>query len=147
MNSPHSNSLVQSVNESNLRRFIGEWGKSFEAAVASFREHLAADAVWEQVGSATTHSADEAVALLNEMNSKYGIATFGADIRQLLVDGDVAVAERVDHLRRADGALIHSAAVTTVYEFDRNGKICAMREYFDTAGLAAVIGRIAPAPT
>ena len=58
MTSPHSSSLVQSVNEANLRRFIGEWGKSFEAAVASFREHLAAEAVWEQVGSATTHSAD-----------------------------------------------------------------------------------------
>jgi limonene-1,2-epoxide hydrolase len=130
-------------NETNLRRFIGEWGKSFEAAVASFRDHLAPGAVWEQVGSVTTHSAEEAIALLHEMKSKYGIATFGADIRHLLVRGDVAVAERVDHLRRTEGTLIHSAPVTTIYEFDDDGKIRAMREYFDTAGLAAIIERIA----
>lgn len=136
---------MHGTTDSNLRRFIGEWGKSFEAAVASFREYLEPRAVWEQVGSVTTYSADEAVALLYEMKSKYGIATFGADIRHLLVNGDVAVAKRVDHLRRTDGSLIHSASVTTVYEFDRNGKICAMREYFDTAGLASVINAIAPA--
>ncbi len=136
---------MHGTNEANLRRFIGEWGKSFEVVVASFREYLAPGVVWEQVGSATTYSADEAVALLYEMKSKYDIATFGADIRHLLVDGDVAIAERVDHLRRADGSLIHSAPVTTVYEFDRNGKICAMREYFDTAGLTSVINAIASA--
>jgi limonene-1,2-epoxide hydrolase len=133
---------MQDRNEMNLRRFIGEWGKSFEAAVASFRDYLSPGAVWEQVGSVTTHSADEAIALLHDMRSKYGIATFGADIRHLLVRSDVAVAKRVDHLRRADGTLIHSAPVTTVYEFDRDGKINAMREYFDTAALATVVNRI-----
>jgi limonene-1,2-epoxide hydrolase len=131
---------MQSSNESNLRRFIGEWGKNFEAA-AAFREYLSVDAVREQIGSITTHSRDEAIALLQEMKAKYGIDTFGADIR-LVVDGDVAFAERVDHLRREDGTLIHSAPVNTVYEFDSQGKIRAMREYFDTAAAAALIGQL-----
>jgi limonene-1,2-epoxide hydrolase len=133
---------MPSKNETNLRLFIAEWGKSFEAAAASFREYLSADAVWEQIGSVTTHSADEAIALLHDMKSTYGIATFGADIRHLIVQGDVGFAERVDHLRRVDGTLIHSAAVNTVYEFDREGKICVMREYFDSAGLIALMNNL-----
>jgi limonene-1,2-epoxide hydrolase len=131
-------------NETNLRNFIGEWGKSFEAAEASFRDYLAPDVVWEQVGFVTTHTRDDAVALLHQMLDTYGIATFGADVRQLVVSGDVGFAERVDHLKMRDGTLIHSAPVVSVYEFDDNGKIAAMREYFDSAGLKEMMSKLQP---
>ena len=62
-----------------------------------------------------------------------------ADVRHVAVNGDVAFAERVDHLKRADGSLIFSLPVTGVFEFDRDGRIAVWREYFDSAPIMKVI--------
>jgi limonene-1,2-epoxide hydrolase len=127
--------------EQTLRSFIGEWGKGPEAIATAFRRYMAPDCVWEQNPVPTTRSAEEAVALLRDFNAKAGVASFPADIRQMVVKGNVAFAERVDHLRRADGTLIASVPVTGVFEFNTQGKITAWREYFDSAPVLAVMGQ------
>jgi limonene-1,2-epoxide hydrolase len=119
--------------EKTLRSFIGEWGENFDLTISAFREYLAPDAVWEQHPLPTTRSVDEAIALLRDFRQRTDLATFPADIRWIVVSGDVAFAERVDHLRRSDGSLIASVPVTGVFEFNSGGKISAWREYFDSA--------------
>jgi limonene-1,2-epoxide hydrolase len=130
-------------NEQTLRSFVGEWGKSLAAIEAAFRRYMAADCVWEQPSIPTTRSAEEAVALLHQFKKTVGLETFEAEIRQLAVKGDLGFVERVDHLRRADGSLIISAAVTGVFEFNRHGQIAAWREYFDSAPVTAVMAQAA----
>jgi limonene-1,2-epoxide hydrolase len=114
-----------------LRRFMAEWGKDFETVIGAFRQYLAPDAIWEQGPIPTTRSIDEAIGLLRHFRERVGLENFPADVRQLVVQGDVAVAERVDHLRRRDGSVMASIPVTGVFEFNAAGKIAAWREYFD----------------
>ena len=86
-----------------------------------------------------THGIEEAVGLLRDTRERIGLCSFGADVRHVAVNGDVAFAERVDHLKRADGSLIFSLPVTGVFEFDRDGRIAVWREYFDSAPIMKVI--------
>jgi len=118
---------------------MGEWGKDFESVLASFRRHVAPNAVWVQDPAPTTRSLEEALSLLRDTRDRLGMETFAADIVHIAVNGDVAFAERVDHLRRADGSLIASLPVTGVFEFDREGRISVWREYFDSAPLMKAI--------
>jgi limonene-1,2-epoxide hydrolase len=131
--------------ERTLREFIGEWGKSLDAIIAAFNKYLVADAVWEQRPLPTAYSVEQAVSFLQAFQKSVGMETFGAEILNLAVHGNVAFAERIDHLRRADGSLLASVPVTGVFEFNRNGKITAWREYFDAAGAFRAMG--IPDPT
>jgi limonene-1,2-epoxide hydrolase len=110
-----------------------EWGRDFESVLAAFRRYLAPNAVWVQDPAPTTRTIDEALALLRDVNQRIGMATFAAEVRQIAVNGDVAFAERIDHLKRADGSLITSIPIVGVFEFDREGRIAVWREYFDSA--------------
>jgi limonene-1,2-epoxide hydrolase len=126
--------------ERTLREFIGEWGKSLAAIVAAYRRYLAPDATWEQRPLPTTHSVEEAIKLVTSFKESVGIETFGAQILNLAVRGNVAFAERIDHLRRADGSLLASVPVTGVFEFNSEGRITAWREYFDAGSAFRALG-------
>ncbi len=121
--------------ETTLRRFMSDWSKDFESIIQSYRQYLAADVVWEQGPIPTTRSLDEAIALLRQFRERVGLESFPADVRQVVVRGDVGFAERVDHLRRRDGTVIASIPVTGVFEFNAAGKISAWREYFDSTAV------------
>jgi limonene-1,2-epoxide hydrolase len=121
--------------EATLRRFMGEWGKDFESIITAYRQYLANDAVWEQGPLPTTRSLEEAIGLLRQFHERVGLESFPADVRQLVVQGNVACAERIDHLRRRDGSVIASIPVTGVFEFNAAGKISAWREYFDSTAV------------
>jgi limonene-1,2-epoxide hydrolase len=125
--------------EQTLRAFMGEWGKSFAAITAAYRKYLAPDAVWEQQPFPTTRTVEEAIGLLEQFRKQAGLETFPAEIRHLAVSGDLAFVERTDHLRRADGSPIISAAVTGVFEFNGSGQIAAWREYFDSSTVIKAI--------
>jgi limonene-1,2-epoxide hydrolase len=64
-----------------------------------------------------------------------GLENFPADVRQVVVTGDVGFAERIDHLSRRDGSVIASIPVTGVFEFNAGSKISAWREYFDSTAV------------
>jgi limonene-1,2-epoxide hydrolase len=131
--------------ERTLREFIAEWGKSLSAIVAAYHRYLTPDAVWEQQPLPTTRSVDDAVKLLVSLNEKVGMETFGAEILNLAVRGNIAFAERIDHLRRADGSLIATVPVTGVFEFNSAGRIKAWREYFDAGSALLAMGVRDPA--
>jgi limonene-1,2-epoxide hydrolase len=133
--------------ERTLREFIGEWGKSLDAIIAAFNKYLVADAVWEQRPLPTAYSVEQAISLLKTFQNSVGMETFGAEILNLAVQGNVAFAERIDHVRRADGSLLVSVPVTGVFEFNRNGKITAWREYFDATGSLRAMGLPDPTAT
>jgi limonene-1,2-epoxide hydrolase len=139
-------SALQRDHETTLRAFMNEWGKDFESVLAAFRRHLAPNAVWVQDPAPTTRTIDEALGLLRDTRERLGLETFAAEIRHIAVNGDVAFAERVDHLRRADGSLITSLPLIGVFEFDREGRITAWREYFDSASLMKALADAAGAP-
>jgi limonene-1,2-epoxide hydrolase len=61
-----------------------------------------------------------------------GLETVDVDLRNITSAGGIVYTERVDHLRRADGALIVSAPVAGILEW-HDGRIVAWREYFDSA--------------
>ena len=119
--------------EKTLRAFMDEWGKSYEAVLKAYDEYLADNVLWDQPPMGTTHTKQEAIALLRDFNQKVGLATFRAEVLNVAVNGDVAFAERIDHLARADGSSISSFPVTGVFKFDEDGKIFFWREYFDAA--------------
>jgi len=124
---------MQQDNEKNLRDFIAEWGKGYDAVIAAYRKYLSDDVVWDQPPIATTHTLDEAISLLAEFRAKVGLAMFPADLLGLAVNGDVGFAERIDHLTKEDGSLLASFPVTGVFRFNSEGKITHWREYFDSA--------------
>jgi len=130
---------MQRDHEQTLRAFMQEWGKDFDSVVAAFRRYLAPNAVWAQDPIPATHGIEEAVDLLRDTRERIGMCSFGADVRHVAVNGDVAFAERVDHLKRDDGSLIFSLPVTGVFEFDRDGRIAVWREYFDSAPIMKAI--------
>ena len=131
--------------ERTLREFMAEWGKSLAAIVAAYHRFLAPDVVWEQQPLPTTRSVEEAVNMIVSVHEMVGMETFGADILNLAVRGNVAFAERIDHLRRADGSLIASVPVTGVFEFNSAGRITAWREYFDAGSALRAMGMQLPA--
>jgi limonene-1,2-epoxide hydrolase len=128
------------TNEQRTIGFFERWGVSFEEAVASFHECFAADCRWEQRPLAVTTGPQEAVRFLRRARLGMGLERIDVDLRNITSAGPLVFTERVDHLRRADGALIVSAPVAGVLEW-RDDQIVAWREYFDSA---TFIGRALP---
>jgi limonene-1,2-epoxide hydrolase len=58
------------------------------------------------------------------------------EIRNIAVNGDVLILERVDHVTTPEG--LHSLSVVGVIEL-RNGLIQAWREYFDSAQASSAL--------
>lgn len=120
--------------------FFEQWGASYEAMTAAFREVFAPDCLWEQRPLAVTTGPDEAVRFLRCAKLAMGLETVDVDIRNITSVGGIVHTERVDHLRRADGRLIVSAPVAGILEW-HGGRIVTWREYFDSA---TFVGRALP---
>jgi limonene-1,2-epoxide hydrolase len=121
-------------------RFFEQWGVSYEALMASFYESFSRECRWEQRPLAITTGPDEAVRFLARAHAGMGLATIDVELRNVMAAKGVVFTERVDHLRRADGALIVSAPVTGVMEW-QDGQLVAWREYFDSASF---VGKALP---
>lgn len=120
--------------------FFEQWGVSYEAMTAAFREVFTSDCLWEQRPLAVTTGPDEAVRFLRRAKLAMGLETVDVDIRNITSRGGIVHTERVDHLRRADGRLIVSAPVAGILEWD-GGRIVTWREYYDSA---TFVGRALP---
>lgn len=128
------------TNEQQTIAFFEQWGVSYDAMTAAFRDAFAAECLWEQRPMAVTRGPEEAVRFLHRANLAMGLATVDVELRNVMSAGDIVFTERVDHLCRADGARIVSALVAGILEW-RNGRIVAWREYFDSASF---VGRALP---
>lgn len=61
-----------------------------------------------------------------------GMASFGADVLHIASAGNVVFTERVDHHWDAQGRDLMTPHIAGVMEI-RNGKIAALRDFYDTA--------------
>jgi limonene-1,2-epoxide hydrolase len=132
---------MSAQNRASVERFFAAWSDGFDAVLASFDEHLADDARWEQSALPTTNSKAEAKGLLQSFHDQLGLAAIDVDMIHVGSAGDdVVLTERVDHLREADGTLIASFPVMGVLELDADAKIKAWREFFDPRAALAMLG-------
>lgn len=108
----------------------------------SVRDYFLPTTVWENVGLATTTGQDEAIALNAQLCAAVGMATIRVDNLAVAVTGNKVLTERIDHMVNAAGETTYSAPVMGIFEitFEQGaGKIAAWRDYFDSAGAAALM--------
>jgi limonene-1,2-epoxide hydrolase len=123
-------------NEQTFRKFLDSWEQGNQAFAAVVRELFTDDCTWSQPGLPTTTGPQEAIDLAN------GLDAMGMTAIRVITsnsassaDGNTVFTERIDEILAADGTVMMTVPVVGVAEF-RDGKVCAWREYFDSAGLA-----------
>jgi len=116
--------------------FFAEWTKSEEAIYQSLRDYLSADAVWENVGVATTKGPEEGVAFLQAFFKDFNVGKMVVDMIHISESGNAVLTERVDRLIDTDGNELFGIRLMGALEV-QDGKITAWRDYFDTASLSA----------
>ena len=104
----------------------------------SVRDYFTAATVWENVGLARTTGIDEAIALNHQLMDSFGMATIRVENLAVATTGDKVLTERIDHMVAADGRVLFSAPVMGIFEI-ADGRIAAWRDYFDSAGAAALM--------
>jgi len=117
----------------------------FEATVAtpegfwsSFGAYFNEGTIWENVGVAQTIGPEEAM----NFARTFPVRFHHMRIEDLVLsgEGNRVYAERVDHFCGEDGTIILTVRALGVLEIE-GGKIARWRDYFDTAGFLAAIGR------
>lgn len=115
--------------------FLAEWAKSEEALYQSLRDYFSIDAVWENVGVATTKGPEEGVAFLRSFFKDFSVGKMLVDMIHIAEDGNSVLTERVDRLIDTDGKELFGIRIMGVFEV-QDGKITAWRDYFDTASFS-----------
>jgi ketosteroid isomerase-like protein len=88
------------------------------------------------------HGAERIVdSMLGAVGAAFVPGTQRVDVRLLLAEAGVAVAETRMTAKRADGAPDYENDYVFVFEFDSDGKIAEIREHVDTRTAARVFGR------
>ncbi|GEO86748.1 MULTISPECIES: limonene-1,2-epoxide hydrolase family protein [Alphaproteobacteria] len=117
----------------------------FDATVAtpegfwnSFDAYFDVTTVWENVGVARTVGPNEAATFARA----FPIPFDHMRIEDLVLSGvgNRVYAEWLDHFCAHDGTIILTVRVLGVMEIE-GGKIVRWRDYFDTAGFAAAVGK------
>lgn len=120
-----------------VEAFLGGWPHGSAALRQSFRDYLADDVDYENVGLTHSHGMAEAMALIDDFMP--GLDRIEVDMLSIAQDGGKVLTERIDHLRTADGTLLMSLRVMGIVEL-RDDKIVKWRDYFDTAPFARASG-------
>jgi limonene-1,2-epoxide hydrolase len=116
--------------------FLAEWGKSHEAMLASYRDFLTPETVWENIGLSKTTGIAEAMALLSGFDQAYdmGLHTVAVDMLHIATAGNVVLTERIDRPLDGSGNELMALRIMGVFEV-QDGKIARWRDYFDTSAL------------
>lgn len=106
----------------------------------SFDEYFDETTVWENVGLARTVGPEEAA----KFARAFPFAFDHMRIEDLVLSGsgNRVYAERLDHFCKHDGTIILTVRALGVFE-TKGGKIVNYRDYFDTAGFMAAVGKLA----
>ncbi|MCV9961891.1 nuclear transport factor 2 family protein [Pararhizobium sp. BT-229] len=121
-----------------VREFFDAIVATPEGFWSSFDAYFDETTVWENVGVARTVGSKEASAFARA----FPIQFHHMRIEDLVLSGvgNRVYAERLDHFCESDGTIIMTVRVLGVLEIE-GGKIARWRDYFDTAGFAAAIGK------
>jgi limonene-1,2-epoxide hydrolase len=107
-----------------------------ERDVQAVRPHLAADAVYQNVGMAASIGADAIVADLANQYAMFP-ETYRFEIKHLAVNGDVVMTERVDYLEGPGMKMALPVMGTFVV---KDGVISRWTDYFDSALIGKILG-------
>jgi len=86
--------------------------------------------IWVNEGVSTTTGIEEAIAMIDGLETSLGIATVRIEMLAIAADGNRVLTERLDKFERADGSKIGEAKVMGIFELDSD-HIVAWRDYFD----------------
>jgi len=117
-----------------VTRFFRAWEPAygFRNAMAEF---LTQDVEYENVGLTNTRGRDDAIKTIEGFVQGMGFASMSVQMRAIVSNGNTVMTERVDDLFDAQGRRLASLRVMGTLEL-RDGKICAWRDYFDSAAMA-----------
>ncbi len=124
--------------ETSARLFLSSWSDR-DAILTAFRNTLASDVVWQNIGLSETLGRDASVAVMESMFD-HPVRGFEVEVQHVAVAGRTVLTERFERLVTDDGAVVFEGQVAAVFDFDEEGRIAAWREYQDTAPFAARAG-------
>lgn len=113
-----------------VKALIGEWQKPggfFDALDSLFT----ADCTYEVVGVPASKGPEGIRAFMLDFAKMYPFATIDVELRNIAVNDDLVLTERVDQFRDAGGNALLSIPLMGFFRV-RTGQICECRNYFDT---------------
>ena len=116
-----------------VNRFLKAW-EPVNGYRAAITEYFSADCVYENVGVSNTTGPAEALAFLDGFAQATGFSSLVVETRSELVNGNLVLNERVDHLYNSAGQRVAVLRVMGAFEV-RSGRITAWRDYFDSKAL------------
>lgn len=119
-----------------VERFLASWDGGLEEFCTAVAELFTAETVWENVGYSTTVGAAEAIEHLRESSRRLRWVRVEGATLAIAATGDHVLTERVDHHRDEDGSVVLTVRAASVFDV-ADGRITAIREYFDTGPLVA----------
>ena len=121
-----------------VEEFFNAVTETPEGFWSSFETYFDDATIWENVGVSTTVGPREAANFARAFPVKFD--RMRIEDLVLCGRGDRVCAERVDHFCRRDGSIVLTVRAVGVFQI-RGRKIAHWRDYFDTAGFAAAVGR------
>ncbi len=113
-----------------VEQFFARFNQGNEGMYAAIREYFTPDAVWDNVGLATTTGVEEAVALVSQFHEEMKIAAVEVEMLAIAAQGNKVFTERIDRLRDDAGEELSAPLVVGVLVIE-NGQIREWRDYFD----------------
>lgn len=117
-----------------VTRFLRAWESAYGFRKA-MPEFLTQDVEYENVGMTNTRGLEDAIKTIEGFVEGMGFASMSFQMRAMVANGNTVMTERVDDLYDAQGRRLASLPVMGIFEL-RDGKICAWRDYFDSAAMA-----------
>lgn len=128
-------------NEAIVRTFLAGMGPTLEAFKKTYTEMMTDDVLWESVGGVPHHGRAASVAHLDELRAQTGMEYCTIEVLNIASAGDVVLTERIDHMHRADGAVIFDFRIMGTFVL-RDGLIARYTDYYDSLGAARALGRL-----
>jgi limonene-1,2-epoxide hydrolase len=122
-----------------VEAYLSAVGPTSEDFWRSFDTYFDEATIWENVGVAKTVGRDEAVRFARAFPVQFDHMRI-ADLA-LSGSGNRIYAERLDHFCMRDGAIVLTVRALGVFEI-KGRKIAHWRDFFDTAGFAAAVGKL-----
>lgn len=118
--------------------FFKDW--ETQGFVPAFERWLAPHASWENTfpPCPKAEGRDAYMGLLNQYQSFSQMPFARVEIRNIAVNGNTVMTERVDHLFNADRSLQHSAPIAGIFVVE-NGLITRYADYFDASHFMAML--------
>ncbi|WP_449123901.1 limonene-1,2-epoxide hydrolase family protein [Pseudomonas viridiflava] len=98
------------------------------------RRWFAPNTRWVNEGVSVTNGAEEAIAMIDELEKSMGISTVHIDMLVIAANGSRVLTERLDRFERADGSEIGRVMIMGIFELEGD-KIIEWRDYFDVNAL------------